>query len=198
PAQRSGPAVVRRNVGGNRLRQRGNRHDRAEHRQRDVDTDHRDDVVVRGRHAEAGTNKIYARATDTSGNKHVTVITVIANNPDRGPGVVPGLIDPTLPVLLVFAGISALVGTHAFLWNRSRTSRAARKKHSASVRRPETGIAIGGSSPPERPSDADRSTGAFGRGLPARGHPIPTGTAGAPSRIGAARRGGALGAAPPL
>ena len=141
---------------------------------------------------KAGTNNIYARATDTSGNKHVTVITVIANNPDRGPGVVPGLIDPTLPVLLVFAGISALVGTHAFLWNRSRTSRAARKKHSASVRRPETGIAIGGSSPPERPSDADRSTGAFGRGLPARGHPIPTGTAGATSRSGASRRGGPL------
>ena len=86
---------------------------------------------------KAGTNQIYARATDTSGNKHVTVITVIATNPDQGPGVGPGVIDPTLPVLIVFAGISALIGTHAFLWNRSRTSRPARKKHSARVRRPE-------------------------------------------------------------
>src|SRR5256712_346470 len=84
---------------------------------------------------KAGTDQIYARATDTSGNKHVTVITVIATNPDQGPGVGPGVIDPTLPVLIVFAGISALVGTHAFLWNRSRTSRPARKKHSARVRR---------------------------------------------------------------
>ncbi|HVG36787.1 MAG TPA: alkaline phosphatase family protein, partial [Thermoplasmata archaeon] len=86
---------------------------------------------------KAGTNKIYARATDTSGNNHVAVITVIAGNPDQGPGFVPGAIDPTLPVLLVFAGIAALVGTHAFLWNRSRTSRPARKKQSATVRRPE-------------------------------------------------------------
>src|SRR2546427_336991 len=145
----------------------------------------------------AGTNQIYARATDTSGNKHVTVITVIATNPDQGPGVGPGVIDPTLPVLIVFAGISALIGTHAFLWNRSRTSRPAQKKHSASVRRPETGIAIGGSSPPERSSDADRSTPAFGRGLPARGRPIPKGTAGATSRSGASRRGGPLRACRP-
>src|SRR3989454_764521 len=145
----------------------------------------------------AGTNQIYARATDTSGNKHVTVITVIATNPDQGPGVGPGMIDPTLPVLIVFAGISALIGTHAFLWNRSRTSRPAQKKHSASVRRPETGIAIGGSSPPERSSDADRSTPAFGRGLPARGRPIPKGTAGATSRSGASRRGGPLRSSPP-
>src|SRR3989441_990945 len=86
---------------------------------------------------KAGTNKIYARATDTSGNKHVTVVTVIAGNPDPGPGLTPGGIDPTLPVLLVFAGIGALVGTHAFLWNRSRTSRPARKKQPAPVRRPE-------------------------------------------------------------
>ncbi len=86
---------------------------------------------------KAGTNKIYARATDTSGNNHVAVITVIAGNPDQGPGFGPGAIDPTLPVLLVFAGIAALVGTHAFLWNRSRTSRPARKKQSATVRRPE-------------------------------------------------------------
>ncbi len=86
---------------------------------------------------KAGTNKIYARATDTSGNKHVTVVTVIGGNPDQGPGVVPGAIDPTLPVLLVFAGIGALVGSHAFLWNRSRTSRRARKKQPAPVRRPE-------------------------------------------------------------
>src|SRR3989441_304351 len=141
---------------------------------------------------KAGTNQIYARATYTSGNKHVTVITVIATNPDQGPGVGPGVIDPTLPVLIVFAGISALIGTHAFLWNRSRTSRPAQKKHSASVRRPETGIAIGSSSPPERSSDADRSTPAFGRGLPARGRPIPKGTAGATSRSGASRRGGPL------
>jgi hypothetical protein len=79
---------------------------------------------------KAGTNKIYARATDTSGNEHVAVITVIAAHPDQGPGVVPGAIDPTLPVLLVFAGISSLVGTHAFLWNRARTSRRVRKKPS--------------------------------------------------------------------
>jgi len=86
---------------------------------------------------KAGTNKIYARATDTSGNKHVTVVTVIAGNPDQGTGVVPGAIDPTLPVLLVLSGIAALVGTHAFVWNRSRTPRPARKKQSATVRRPE-------------------------------------------------------------
>ena len=85
----------------------------------------------------AGINKIYARATDTSGNKHVTVITVIANNPDQGPGVVPGAIDPTLPVLIVLAGIAALVGTHALVWNRSRKSRPTRKKQSTTVHRPE-------------------------------------------------------------
>ncbi len=86
---------------------------------------------------KAGTNQIYARATDTSGNKHVTVVTVIAGNPDQGPGLTPGEIDPTLPVLLVFAGIGALVGSHAFLWNRSRTSRPARKKQPAPVPGPE-------------------------------------------------------------
>jgi len=85
---------------------------------------------------KAGVNQIYARATDTSGNKHVVVITVIASHPDQGPSVTPGGVDPTLPVLLVLAGMSALVGTHAFVWNRSRSKRPAPKKKSASASKP--------------------------------------------------------------
>jgi acid phosphatase len=85
---------------------------------------------------KAGTNHIYARAIDTSGNKHVVVITVIADQTDRGPGLVPS-VDPTIPVLLVLSSVLALAGIHAFLWNRSRTPRQRQKKETGTVGRPE-------------------------------------------------------------
>src|SRR2546428_119137 len=74
---------------------------------------------------KAGLNQIYARATDTSGNAHVVEITVIANG--RPPASTSD-VDPTIPVLLVFSSIGALVGAHAFLVGRSRLRRGGPKR----------------------------------------------------------------------
>ncbi len=74
---------------------------------------------------KAGLNQIYARATDTSGNAHVVEITVIA---DRPPPALTSDVDPTIPVLLVFSSIGALVGAHAFLAGRSRPRRGGPKR----------------------------------------------------------------------
>src|SRR2546428_401246 len=74
---------------------------------------------------KAGLNQIYARATDTSGNEHVVEITVIANG---RPPALTGDVDPTIPVLLVFSSIGALVGAHAFLAARSRPRRGGPKR----------------------------------------------------------------------
>src|SRR3989475_546805 len=90
---------------------------------------------------KAGLNQIYARATDTSGNEHVVEITVIA---DRRPPALTSDVDPTIPVLLVFSSIGALVGAHAFLAGRSRLRRGGpkrpgqqKKKETVVVQRPK-------------------------------------------------------------
>src|SRR2546428_745281 len=90
---------------------------------------------------KAGLNPIYARATDTSGNAHVVEITVIA---DRPPPALTSDVDPTIPVLLVFPSIGALVGAHAFLAGRSRPRRGGpkragqpKKKATVGVQRPQ-------------------------------------------------------------
>jgi PKD repeat protein len=83
----------------------------------------------------AGPNKIYARATDVSGNKHVAVVTVIAGRV-QGPPAFPAGADPTVPVLAAISAITVLVGVHAFLWDRSRTPRKGRPKKPAVVGQP--------------------------------------------------------------
>src|SRR2546428_604661 len=65
------------------------------------------------------------RATDTSGTAHVVEITVIA---DRPPPALTSDVDPTIPVLLVFSSIGALVGAHAFLAARSKPRRGGPKR----------------------------------------------------------------------
>src|SRR5437867_1875847 len=82
---------------------------------------------------KAGTNQIYVRATDTSGNENVVEITVIA---EQRPAGLAGIVDPTIPVLLVFASVGALVGAHAFVAGRSRTRRAGPKKKETVVMQP--------------------------------------------------------------
>jgi len=82
---------------------------------------------------KAGTNQIYVRATDTSGNENVVEITVIA---EQRPAGLAGIVDPTIPVLLVFASVGALVGAHAFVAGRSRTRRAGPKKKETVVVQP--------------------------------------------------------------
>src|SRR5438552_13217217 len=82
---------------------------------------------------KAGTNQIYVRATDTSGNENVVEITVIA---EQRPAGLAGIVDPMIPVLLVFASVGALVGAHAFVAGRSRTRRAGPKKKETVVVQP--------------------------------------------------------------
>jgi len=74
---------------------------------------------------KAGMNQIYVRATDTSGNENVVEITVIADQ--RPPGLA-GIVDPTIPVLLVFSSVGALVAAHAFHAGRSKTRRGGPKR----------------------------------------------------------------------
>src|SRR5881296_3211490 len=79
---------------------------------------------------KAGTNHIYARAIDTSGNVRTAVITVIA---EQSQGLSPAsLADPTFPALIGMSPVVALAAIHAFLWNRSRTPRKKAKKASGS------------------------------------------------------------------
>src|SRR5881296_3370454 len=79
---------------------------------------------------KAGTNHIYARAIDTSGNVRTAVITVIA---EQSQGLSPAsLADPTFPALIGMSPVVALAAIHAFLWNRSRTPRKKAKKSSGS------------------------------------------------------------------
>ena len=85
---------------------------------------------------EAGTNHIYARAIDTSGNARTAVITVIADNSNQGVPPAP-LADPTIPILIGMSPVVALAAIHAFLWDRTRTPRKKVKKRTAVVGRPE-------------------------------------------------------------
>src|SRR5436309_2054060 len=79
---------------------------------------------------KAGTNHIYARAIDTSGNVRTAVITVIA---EQSQVLSPAsLADPTFPALIGMSPVVALAAIHAFLWNRSRTPRKKAKKSSGS------------------------------------------------------------------
>ena len=79
---------------------------------------------------KAGTNHIYARAIDTSGNVRTAVIIVIA---EQSQGLSPAsLADPTFPALIGMSPVVALAAIHAFLWNRSRTPRKKAKKASGS------------------------------------------------------------------
>src|SRR2546428_5543683 len=79
---------------------------------------------------EAGTNHIYARAIDTSGNVRTAVIIVIA---EQSQGLSPAsLADPTFPALIGMSPVIALAAIHAFLWNRSRTPRKKAKQASGS------------------------------------------------------------------
>src|SRR2546427_620502 len=79
---------------------------------------------------KAGTNHIYARAIDTSGNVRTAVITVIA---EQSQSLSPAsLADPTFPALIGMSPVVALAAIHAFLWNRSRTPRKKAKKASGS------------------------------------------------------------------
>jgi len=79
---------------------------------------------------KAGTNHIYARAIDTSGNVRTAVITVIA---EQSQSLSPAsLADPTFPALIGMSPVVALAAIHAFLWNRSRTPRKKAKKSSGS------------------------------------------------------------------
>jgi len=71
---------------------------------------------------KAGTNRIYVRATDTSGNRKTAIVTVIAQHPDQSQPPLGAAGDPAIPVLLAMAGIGGLIALHAILWNRSRTS----------------------------------------------------------------------------
>src|SRR3989449_223131 len=81
---------------------------------------------------EAGTNHIYARAIDTSGNVRTAVVTVIADHSDQ----VVSPVSPAVPTVPIFIGMSPVVplaAIHAFLWNRTRTPRKRRKKQQADV-----------------------------------------------------------------
>ena len=81
---------------------------------------------------EAGTNHIYARAIDTSGNVRTAVVTVIADHSDQGVSPVSPAV-PTVPILIGMSPVVALAAIHAFLWNRTRTPRKRRKKQTAVV-----------------------------------------------------------------
>src|SRR3989441_1013425 len=82
----------------------------------------------------AGTNHIYARAIDTSGNVRTAVVTVIADHSDQGVSPVSPAV-PTVPILIGMSPVVALAAIHAFLWNRTRTPRKRRKKQTAVVGR---------------------------------------------------------------
>jgi len=83
---------------------------------------------------EAGTNHIYARAIDTSGNVRTAVVTVIADHWDQGVSPVSPAV-PTVPILIGMSPVVALAAIHAFLWNRTRTPRKRRTKQMAVVGR---------------------------------------------------------------
>jgi len=84
-----------------------------------------------------GTNRIYARAIDTSGNVETAVITVIGDH--SGQGVPPALPDPTVPILIGMSPVAVLAAVHAFLSNQTRTRGHGPKKKLEILRPREKG-----------------------------------------------------------
>src|SRR2546425_186865 len=84
-----------------------------------------------------GTNRIYARAIDTSGNVETAVITVIGDH--SGQGVPPALPDPTVPILIGMSPVAVLAAVHAFLSNQTRARGHGPKKKLEILRPREKG-----------------------------------------------------------
>jgi len=84
-----------------------------------------------------GTNRIYARAIDTSGNVETAVITVIGDH--AGQGVPLALPDPTVPILIGMSPVAVLAAVHAFLSNQTRTRGHGPKKKLEILRPREKG-----------------------------------------------------------
>jgi len=75
-------------------------------------------------HLKEGKNTIYARATDTAGNRVTTVVTVIAGSN----GIAPSSPNEGLAAVLAISAIVGLVWLHVFLWDRQRELTKLKKK----------------------------------------------------------------------